>query len=242
MLADINKLSSDFVFRPNLQCAAIDGNQHADTFKKPGVVLDSRAIMGTVALGSNEPDIPGLCLGDSNCDSFGFRSKTQECLTNCKPASDYTYPVTGCGFWPIVSPQCQATDLQNQAFPFQCFGDTNFSAKGSKQICGASGPGPDCCTSECRDSMNQNFYQYYLDLAKAGFEYASTPIIAADTVFLTDLLGATSCAQNPTLKGADRLKMGCPTHSAFHFYSSGCPSDLEKDIADFKNKVQACKK
>merc|ERR1712151_193469 len=38
--------------------------------------------------------------------------------------------------------------------------------------------------------------------------------------------------------GPDRLKRGCPTHSAFHFYSTGCPTNPEQAVSGFADHVQ----
>lgn len=79
-----------------------------------------------------------------------------------------------------------------------------------------------------------------------GSTYASTPIVASDITFSRELLTAAGCGTDEVKRaqGSDRLAMGCPTHSAFHFYSEGCPDpkDIDAAIAGFKERVRDSKK
>merc|ERR1711972_617240 len=57
------------------------------------------------------------------------------------------------------------------------------------------------------------------------------------------MLAGVGCdhADVKALKGVDRLKRGCPTHSAFHFYSTGCPTDPEAAAAGFVQHLNDAK-
>merc|ERR1712190_79305 len=73
--------------------------------------------------------------------------------------------------------------------------------------------------------------------------YATTPIMASDLTFTDEMLAGAGCdhADVKALKGVDRLKRGCPTHSAFHFYSTGCPTDPEAAVAGFVQHLNDAK-
>ena len=196
--------------------------------------------MGNLALGANEPDMKGQCLvGDSfGCDSFQFRDGTFS-SGGCKCSlvsgvgedNGNSYNVSGCGMWPVA---CRdgISPPQLTPFPFQCFG-------ANKKI--QEEPSATSCPPQCQQALEDDFNTFYSKLAASGFEYGSTPIIATDLEFLEDILGTTQCAGSPEKQGKDRLQMGCPTHSAFHFYSTGCKGDPETLIDDFKHKVRKCK-
>jgi len=91
--------------------------------------------------------------------------------------------------------------------------------------------------------MLSAFSQFYVEMAYKGYTYATTPIVASDLTFTDEMLAGVGCdkADVKALKGADRLKRGCPTHSAFHFYSTGCPTNPETAVAGFVQHLNDAK-
>merc|ERR1712048_206763 len=91
--------------------------------------------------------------------------------------------------------------------------------------------------------MLSAFSQFFVDMAYKGYTYATTPIVAGDLTFTDEMLAGAGCdhADVKSLKGADRLKRGCPTHSAFHFYTTGCPADPESAVTTFADRVTQAK-
>jgi len=237
----VGKLDASFRFYPNAQCGAVSAGT-AISYPPPGKTLGSGAVVADLALGANEPDQAGYCqvytkpAPLTSCDSFGMRKATPACQ-NCAPMGEgpqgAIYDVTGCGMWPVGSPECQAVPEKDRPFPFQCAG------AGAKAC--EDAPGEDCCLPTCKASMVENFKQFYQGLADAGYTYASTPLVAGDISFSGDLLEAAGCAGlDASTAPKDRLRAGCPTHSAFHFYSTGCPTSPAA-IENFQQKVQHSK-
>merc|ERR1711976_94838 len=76
-----------------------------------------------------------------------------------------------------------------------------------------------------------------------GYTYATAPLIASDLTFSQQLLEAAGCGKDNVkqLQGVDRLRAGCPTHSAFHFYTTGCPTDPDSAVQGFVDKVTTAK-
>jgi len=243
------KLSSDFLFFPESQCGAISKGQEKG-FPQPGDALVGDSTVASMALGANEPDQPGFC------QTYGPLPGSPGPLTNCDsekmragqcppPPNDCTcfdwntlhyckYNVTGCGMWPVGA-QGECSSGGTAPFPYQCFGE-------HKSIC-AEGPGGDCCEAKCRDAAARNFNDFYHEMGNRGYTYATAPLVASDLSFSRDIMGAAGC-DAPEVKlatGGERLRKGCPTHSAFHFYSTGCP-EPGASIQGFKDKVQTAKR
>lgn len=87
------------------------------------------------------------------------------------------------------------------------------------------------------------FSQFYVEMAYKGYTHATTPIVASDLSFTEQLLEEAGC-NDPVvmaLQGKERLRRGCPTHSAFHFYTTGCPTDPEASVQGFVDHVKASK-
>merc|ERR1719265_1777976 len=91
--------------------------------------------------------------------------------------------------------------------------------------------------------MAKAFSQFFKAMAIKGYTYATTPIVANDLTFVKQLMDEAGCGTEDVkkLKGQARLKAGCPTHSAFHFYSIGCPKDPESAAQGFRTKVTMAK-
>merc|ERR1712203_1276612 len=76
-----------------------------------------------------------------------------------------------------------------------------------------------------------------------GYTYATTPIVATDLTFTEQMLEEAGCgaAEVKALSGKACLQRGCPTHSAFHFYSTGCPTDPEAAVQGFVQHLNDAK-
>ena len=195
--------------------------------------------MAPLALGGNEPDQVGFCqvFADgkphplSDCD--GFQMRADGCKEHPCAFVGNNADVTGCGMWTLSNAGCSAG--VNSPLPFQCFGAT-------AKPCSAQ-PTGDCCPADCKVSTAETFKQFYVDLAKQGYTYASAPLVASDPQFSDDLMSAAGCDRDDvkSTTGQARLLKGCPTHSAFHFYSLGCPDPTNPNIEDFKRKVSLSK-
>lgn len=241
-------LDDSFMFAPHAQCAGIvAGENRWSSFPDAGRSVSKGALVGNLALGANEPDQAGYCqeyeAGGTSleaCDSMLFRKDgCQQHPCKCKgQGGTCLYNVTGCGMWPLSDGACATGDRQTNPFPFQCFG-----AKKSK--CPPGRPGEDCCEEACQQEVARNFKAFYQDMANKGYDYATTSLEAQDLQFSADLLEAAGCNHEDVLasRGRQRLWQGCPTHSAFHFYSDGCPdvSNLDASIEGFKRNVQLSK-
>ena len=243
------KLSGDFLFFPESQCGGISEGQEQG-FPQPGDSLGG-ATVASMALGSNEPDQPGFCQtygpppGEArplkNCDSEMMRKG--QCKT---PPNDCTcfdwdakkeckYDVTGCGMWPVMAEgDCSSGDTA--PFPYQCFG-------AQKLICDGQASPETCCDAKCRTAAALNFNAFYREMGNRGYTYATAPLVASDLAFSQDIMAAAGCdaPEVTRVTGNERLRKGCPTHSAFHFYSTGCP-EPGASIQGFKDKVQAAKR
>jgi hypothetical protein len=158
-----------------------------------------------------------------DCTCFDWAAKS-----GCK------YDVTGCGMWPVGA-EGDCSSGTTAPFPYQCFGE-------HKSIC-KNGPAGDCCEAKCRDAAARNFNAFYRGMGNRGYTYASAPLIASDLTFSQDIMAAAGCdaPEVTRLTGNERLRKGCPTHSAFHFYSTGCP-EPGASIQGFKDKVQTAKR
>jgi hypothetical protein len=245
------KLNGDFLFFPESQCGGISEGQEQG-FPQPGDSLGG-ATVATMALGANEPDQKGFCqtYGPvpgaagllSNCDSDKMRAG--QCTT---PPNDCTcfdwaaksgckYDVTGCGMWPVGA-EGECSSGVTAPCPYQCFGGPH----SQKKIC-TDGPSGDCCEPQCRDAAAHNFNDFYREMGNRGYTYATAPLIASDLGFSQDVMAAAGCdaPEVTRVTGNERLRKGCPTHSAFHFYSTGCP-DGSSSIEGFKDKVQTAKR
>lgn len=242
-------INGDFLFFPESQCGGISEGQ-AQGFPQPGDSLVGGATVASMALGSNEPDQPGFCQtygpipgqarALTNCDSE--RMRAQQCTKDPNDCTCFDwdaklgckYNVTGCGMWPVQAEgECSSGDTA--PFPYQCFG-------GQKKIC-TDGPSGDCCEAKCRSAAAQNFNDFYRKMGNQGYTYATAPLVASDLAFSQDIMAAAGCdaPEVTRVTGNERLRKGCPTHSAFHFYSTGCP-DTSASIQGFKDKVQAAKR
>jgi len=201
--------------------------------------------MGALALGGNEPDQVGYCQNYTHphtsglpCDGFKMRDQqctgTNECYCQWDSQSGLClYDVTGCGMWPVGSSD---SDCKGDPFPFWCFG------KGKKECAPGQDPSQ-CCSTPCHSGMLSAFSQFFVDMAYKGYTYATTPIVASDLTFTQQMLEEAGCGSDAVkaLKGKDRLKRGCPTHSAFHFYSTGCPTNPETAVQGFVDHVALAK-
>ena len=221
-------INADFLFFPNSQCGGIKEGQ-ASGFPIPGSPLDGGARVATIALGSNEPDQDGYCMtyesgnpGLKSCSGHLYNeNKCQTAPCKCK---DWTaehgciYDVTGCGFWNL---DCKTS------FPWECFGKKATTD----------------CTPGCKNGNVAAFKSFYETLGGQSYSGATTPLLASDITFNDQLMEAAGCGtpEVKSKKGTERLKAGCPTHSAFHFYSEGCPNDVPTSIQGFKDKVAASK-
>lgn len=232
-----------FLFFPDAQCGGTSSGAATAFPVYTGQTLSPGGPrLANLALGGNEPDQVGYCqvynspgYPMTHCDGYKMRANDPACgdckCLDWKPSTGCTYDVTGCGMWPIGDASCKAAlspDMK-EPFPFDCFGSKS---------------SPALCPAPCKDAVLSNFKQFYKDLAAKGYQYASTPIVASDVQFNRDLLKAAGCDSSALGVGQARLAQGCPTHSAFHFYSAGCPSlaDPSASIQDFKAKVQASKR
>jgi len=230
-------LNDKFLFFPNAQCGGTSADS-ASTYTAyvQGKQFGGGAFLANMALGGNEPDQIGYCQdytspgphSVTDCDgrmmAAGKCTGNNECkCLNWNPETQCTYDVTGCGMWPLNAQSCPTNPA---TFPFDCVGQHKSQA----------------CPPACKQGMVDSFKKFYQTLAEKGYEYASTPIVASDVSFNRDLLEAAGCSSVQE-KGLDRLRKGCPTHSAFHFYSSGCPdlNNPDASISDFKNKVSLSK-
>lgn len=244
-----DKYSEDFLFFPNMQCAGTNKIQ-SDSFFEPTTREGWQ--FAPLALGGNEPDQMGFCQQYkpdkpvhkiTDCNSYNMRSGDGAC-SDCDCLSmgggGCVYNVTGCGMWPQQGDSCATTS----PFPFECFGAQKcLEDKACPVPPGVSPADARVCTSMCQDSMKDAFKDFYRQMAAKGYGYASTPIVASDLTFLQELLERAKCdaVDVKRLSGVEKLKQGCPTHSAFHFYSTGCPTDPDAAIEGFKEKVRAAK-
>jgi len=208
--------------------------------------LPNGVATATMALGGNEPDQVGFCQNYTHSDHEecnGFKMRDGQCTgkaecrcTNWSAEHGCLYEVTGAGMWPIATaPEFGCT---GQPFPFWCFG------KG-KKLCGANEDSKHCCSTNCRAGMQSAFKNFYMGMADKGYTYATTPIAASDLTFVQEMMEAQGCASDEMKKskGQERLKQGCPTHSAFHFYSVGCPKDPDSVVKGlFDARVHLAKK
>jgi len=237
-------LSSDFLFFPNEQCAGTSSGG-GSAYLDQDTVLPSGATIATLALGGNEPDQVGYCQNYTHsstsgmpCDGFKMRegqcTGALECYCQWDPkAGICRYDVTGCGMWATGTTNVNCT---GDPFPFWCFGN------GQKDCSPGQDPSQ-CCSKPCHAGMLTAFSQFYVEMAYKGYSYASTPIVASDLTFTHQLLEEAGCGTDTVkaLTGQERLKRGCPTHSAFHFYSTGCPTDPESSVQGFRDKVSTAK-
>merc|ERR1712151_242368 len=117
-----------------------------------------------------------------------------------------------------------------QSFPYLCFGKE---------------ADPSLCSAECKQGMVLAFKDFYKSLATRGYTSATAPLMASDLTFVDELMEAAGCNHPDVMptQGAARLNMGCPTLTAFHFYTMGCPtaSTVDAKIQGFKDKVIAAK-
>lgn len=239
------ELTGDFLFFPNNQCAGISVGQDQG-FPKPGDTSQGMTV-SDMALGANEPDQKGYCQlyhdprypNDpkkcksgtlTDCDSEQMRKdgcQQDPCCCLSQGQAGCIYDVTGCGMWPVRSSGGSCPTDKTAPFPYECFGSASDTS----------------CPSECRDAVVDNFKSFYETMGNNGYKYATAPLIASDLKFTEELMSVAGCDAEDVKQatGNDRLKKGCPTHTAFHFYSSGCPSDPDKAIAGFKDKVQSAK-
>jgi len=237
------KVSPDFLFMPNIQCGGTNAGAGA-SYLDQSTALPEGAKMATIALGGNEPDQVGYCQNYTQathgmpCDGYKMRDGQCTGADECYCAWDSKaglcrYDVTGCGMWPVATSDSQCT---GQPFPFWCAGK-------NKKICSAGQDPKECCSTACQKDMVSSFSKFFLSMAYKGYTYATTPIVAGDLAFVDELLQGAGCDQAAVkaLKGADRLKRGCPTHSAFHFYTTGCPADPESAITGFVDRVAQAK-
>jgi len=239
-----DRFSSDFLFFPNEQCAGTSAGA-GTSYLNQNAALPGGVAMGTLALGGNEPDQVGYCQEYTTpgtkvqeCDGFKMRNGqcTGEAECKCKwdpKTSNCLYDVTGCGMWPVVTSNSGCT---GQPFPFWCFGIKN-------KTCSPGDDPTQCCSTTCHGGMLSAFSDFYVDMAYKGYTYATTPIVASDLSFSQQLMDEAGCGTDAVkqLKGQDRLKRGCPTHSAFHFYSTGCPTDPDTAVQGFADKVKTAK-
>lgn len=237
-------LSPDFLFFPNIQCAGTSTGA-GGSYLNQNAGLPGGAIMAPLALGGNEPDQVGYCQNYthpgthiSNCDGFKMRegqcTGDSECYCQWDPkASTCRYDVTGCGMWPVST---AFADCTGQPFPFWCFGS-------GKKLCNPGDDPSQCCSTSCHGGVVSAFSEFYVDMANKGYTYATTPIVAGDLSFYQQLMEEAGCGQDAVkqLKGQERLKRGCPTHTAFHFYSTGCPTDPNTAIQGFTDHVKKAK-
>lgn len=235
-------LNSDFMFFPNVQCAGTSADA-GDAYLSQTTKLPGGIGMASLALGGNEPDQVGYCQNYTDpdtqgmpCNGFMMRNGTctgtSQCFCKWDPTtSQCQYDVTGCGMWPVGNPNCTG-----QPFPFWCFGK-------AKKTCRSGEDPAQCCSTTCHNSMLSAFSDFFVDMAYKGYTYATTPIVASDLSFIQQLMDEAGCGSDAVkgLKGQERLKRGCPTHSAFHFYTSGCPTDPDKAIQGFVSKVNMTK-
>lgn len=238
-----HQLGSDFLFFPNEQCAGTSSDG-GSAYLDQNTVLPSGAGMATLALGGNEPDQVGFCqeyvkgtTPDKPCDGFLMRegncTGARECSCKKFKAGRCIYDVSGCGMWPAGTSDANCT---GDPFPFWCFG------KGQKPCSPGQDPSQ-CCSKPCQTGMLIAFSQFYVEMGYKGYSYASTPIVASDLTFSEQLLEEAGCGMDvvKALKGQERLKRGCPTHSAFHFYTTGCPTDPESSVQGFVDHVKVSK-
>lgn len=251
-------VTEDFLYFPNDQCATVKDTNAIQPFN---FSLPSDVKTAPLALAANEPDIPAWCqkskpgMTQPECWSYGNRTGSCD-LTKCAevpPGGEYPpkFEVTGCGMWPLQTAAC--TKAGHSPFPFECFGEFAFPEGGHNP---AQEKGHDkplkydgnsvACSEGCKAEMVANFQNFYKNMESKGYTFASAPLVATDLTFTTDLLDAAKCGEPDVKKltGKDRLFRGCPTHSAFHFYTDGCaesnsPEALEKSIEGFKQKVKA---
>ena len=238
---DDDRYNGDFLFFPNAQCAATSADAER-SFPRRTMRLSGGTKMASLALGGNEPDQVGYCQDYTKpgqpitaCD--GFKMRDGKCTGDAECRCDWKggkceFGVTGCGMWPAAAEGCDGS------FPFQCAGK-------NAKLCAPGEKGPDCCPPACKRGMAEAFKEFYMTMADKGYSHASTPVVASDPSFNVDLLKAAECDAPEVVaaRGAERLKLGCPTHTAFHFYSEGCPdpNDGGASIEDFKRKVAASK-
>merc|ERR1712107_633025 len=213
-------LSDDFLFTPEIQCGAIqDGQGKEFPTYVPGTTAGN-AELAPVALAANEPDQKAYCQEYTNGDNADITRCSGEDMQNgkctgpneCKclswtPEKGCIYDVTGCGMWPVENSGCDP----KHSFPYKCFGKN---------------ADPALCSADCKQGTKVAFQDFYKTMGTLGYTSASAPLVASDLKFVDELMEEAGC-NNPDVmatEGAARLNSGCPTHSAFHFYSMGCPT------------------
>jgi len=174
------------------------------------------AEMGTIFLGANEPDMTGSCMGNM----------MGKCTAPCTPAE------VSAGNCP-VGHRTGSPSSPNSAGHCDCWTDDVATSSGfwSVEGCEAWQPLPKLFQdSGCVAKVISMWKQTAATVAKKGYKYLSTPLVAWNMDWLKSFIQA-AC------NGCSSPSCGCPTHVAWHFYANDCRPIELGGYKDFQSKL-----
>lgn len=214
-------LSDDFIFMPENWGAGVVKLSELQEAGLAGVKDQSGATtpatMAEILLGTNEPDIAGICEGSLGTCSGACTGS--EIDAGVCPIADSDNPVKA-----------------NAVGHCDCWSKSTASSAGFWSFYGCSDPQPlpDMWSDAvCAKSVMDEWKVTAVDVAaQKGYRFLSTPLMAFNMTWLRSFV-------EYACKDCSDVSCGCPTHLGWHMYSYDCRPESLGGYSDFQRKLDA---